>query len=485
MTGMLRRHKRQVWIGLFVAVLVVWGLTDVRKRAHLDPNDVSTHRTDVTVYTGAGAAFFQEGVDPYLVESPRGWHYLYPPLFAIAVAPLATLPPSEQGLVFYLISLLFVYGCLHETSRIASVALCGRPVGWFALLKGDVPRWVVWTAGLAVFFPLFNCLQRAQVAPFTLYPLLAGTRLVIERKSRAWLVGGGVVLALPVAIKLTPLLPVAFVGWVLWLRALLGWKAMDSGGRAGDAATVTAAVGAGLALWLFFVPAAFIGWNQNLNHLSTWVERVAANQSYDEENQFFAASRRNQSFQNGARLLLGSVCDKPALQEGAVVPDGRFRSELNAKIPDQAIDRALFIARVAMMFLLILVGGVSLAATGTALTVAVALGLGAVGSVVFSPLSWGHHYAIIWPAAIFVPLLFLRAGRTRVAKVFAVSAAALTVGHYAFMSQLGPIGMLGVGMAVWFVAATIVLAQTVRGHKLILDSRPFYGGEHPGTQSGW
>src|SRR4051812_35861414 len=81
----------------------VWGLTDVRNRARVDPDDPTAHKSDFTVYTEAGAAFF-DGRDPYAVASPRGWHYLYPPLFAILVSPLANLPPQWQAVSFFFFS---------------------------------------------------------------------------------------------------------------------------------------------------------------------------------------------------------------------------------------------------------------------------------------------------------------------------------------------------------------------------------------------
>jgi hypothetical protein len=73
------RSGRWVWI-IVVALLLVWGFTDVRRRADLDPHNIGAYQTDFTVYTEAGAAFF-DGRDPYAVTNPRGWRYLYPPLF--------------------------------------------------------------------------------------------------------------------------------------------------------------------------------------------------------------------------------------------------------------------------------------------------------------------------------------------------------------------------------------------------------------------
>jgi hypothetical protein len=450
--------SRPFWILTLLVLLLAWGLTDVRRRAAVNPANPQLHRSDATVYTEAGAAFFHPGTDPYRVTNPRGWHYLYPPLFAIAVSPLERLPGSEQGFVFYLISLVLVYGSVVESSRLLAIAIPGVPRTRFALFGRSLPRWLIWSAVAAVLFPLLNCLQRGQVAPFTLYPLLLGTRLLLETRSAARVLSGGVVLALPVAIKLTPLLPVAMVGWVLWVRAALALGEVDFGARARQAAGLTAGVVGGLAIWLLLVPAAFVGWSANLGHLHTWVDRVAANDAVDDDNDFFGASRRNQSFQNAARLLLEALDRDTAPTRVAGVPGVRFSSEVEASAPNPAVDRAILVAR-AVIFLLLLAAGIRLAASGAALDVVAALGLGSVGSVVLSPLSWGHHYVIIWPGVVFVPTALWLSGRKRTAQLLAATAAALTLLHYLFTGPLGSIGLLGIGTAAWLVAAIATLPR--------------------------
>ena len=90
---------------VLVIGLTIWGLLDVRERGQAHPDHVDFHRTDFTVYTEAGAAFF-DGRDPYEVTNPRGWYYLYPPLFALLVSPLAALAFKSQVVVWYVISLV-------------------------------------------------------------------------------------------------------------------------------------------------------------------------------------------------------------------------------------------------------------------------------------------------------------------------------------------------------------------------------------------
>ena len=95
-------HTKVLLVAL--VVFAIWGWCDVRLRGYVDPQNPTLHKTDFTVYTEAGAAFF-DGRDPYSVTNARGWNYLYPPLFAIVVAPLHALPPEFQVLVWFGLSM--------------------------------------------------------------------------------------------------------------------------------------------------------------------------------------------------------------------------------------------------------------------------------------------------------------------------------------------------------------------------------------------
>jgi len=145
---------------MVVLGLLLWGWMDVRKRAEINSANPVSHRTDFTVYTEAGAAFF-DGRDPYSVTNIRGWYYLYPPLFAILVAPLHTLPTAWQGIIWFLLSLLMAGGCLFECRAIIGKLLDagGRTEeGWC-----EQQRWIILWAVLALLFPVLDTLQRGQV----------------------------------------------------------------------------------------------------------------------------------------------------------------------------------------------------------------------------------------------------------------------------------------------------------------------------------
>src|SRR5271157_4378388 len=107
---------------VLVIGLTIWGWLDVSERGQTHPNHADFHRTDFTVYTEAGAAFY-DGRDPYQVSNPRGWRYLYPPMFAILVAPLHALPPMGQVAVWFVLSVAMLFGCYFELRRILDFAL--------------------------------------------------------------------------------------------------------------------------------------------------------------------------------------------------------------------------------------------------------------------------------------------------------------------------------------------------------------------------
>src|SRR5436305_814374 len=169
----------RVSIGALVFGVMVWGLTDVRRRARIDPHNPSIHKTDFTVYTEAGAAMF-DGRDPYRISNPRGWKYVYPPLFALVVAPLHALDPQIQALVWFGVSVCMCWGCFRECVRIAWIT---APDQTRQGLFGPIPTWIGCAAVSAAILPALNCLQRGQVGVALLYFLLLGYRILAESRA--------------------------------------------------------------------------------------------------------------------------------------------------------------------------------------------------------------------------------------------------------------------------------------------------------------
>src|SRR3954451_2243494 len=105
----------RLWIpGTVVAVaLTIWGYVAIGPNGRIEAGRTEMHKTDFTVFTEAGAAFF-DGRDPYGVTNARGWHYLYPPLFALLVAPLSVFDTESQVVTWYVVNVLLSIGCFSE-----------------------------------------------------------------------------------------------------------------------------------------------------------------------------------------------------------------------------------------------------------------------------------------------------------------------------------------------------------------------------------
>ncbi|NIQ03198.1 MAG: DUF2029 domain-containing protein, partial [Nitrospinaceae bacterium] len=252
------------------------------------------HRTDLSVYTWAGAAFFDER-DPYEVVNPRGWKYLYPPLFAILMAPLNFFPPQWQGVVWYFLSLLMAWGCYRETVRLYH--LCGKTAGTSQKKESRTVRWILAGTVATVLFPALDCLQRGQVGILILYLLLLGFRLVMENRAPLKVAAGGMVLALAVTFKIIPLLPALFLLYLLLVRRL---TRPASGGTGFQEWSAAGGMALGLVLFVFIIPSLFLGWQANWKYLNVWTAKVGVHAVEISQDSNFSnpTSPRNQSLNN-------------------------------------------------------------------------------------------------------------------------------------------------------------------------------------------
>lgn len=490
--------------------LLAWGWLDVRQRGYAWPDRPDDHKTDLTVYTEAGAAFF-DGRAPYEVANPRGWIYLYPPLLALLVAPLGYLEPQNQVFVWYLISLGFCLGCYIESRRLfeAVVRYVGGPgysgppappasiasgsgdcsaartrdcPGGVALLAGGNLKSVLgWGAFAAALLPTLNCLQRGQVGVLKLYLLLLGVRVVLTSRSRWGCLAGGAILALPAVMKIIPALPAGvFLLAVVagaWARrrrnaAAIGQQRTDElldqspAAPVPHASMVVAGAAAGVLLLLFVLPGAVLGWKNNLGHLKTWAAFMLTKADHGGLDPRSGNSRsvRNQSLQN-AVARLGNF----AMYLAGQGPDDRD-VPLTADRPlppmpteNPATQACLIFARV-LLLAAVLMAAWRLGSAGTGLDLAAAFAVGCVAMLVISPIARGHYFMLYAPAVIFVPLWLQLHGDPRVwgmpaARVLAVAPAILVNAHYGLLSVAGRIGLLGLGTAGWLLTALVACAR--------------------------
>lgn len=458
----IRRHWA-VFLGLAIG-LAIWCAVDVARRARVDPQRPALHMTDFTVYTEAGAAFF-DGREPYEVCNVRGWKYLYPPLFALMVAPLHVLPTPLQATVWFSLSALMAFGCYFECRRLVA-GLYARSHATRANASLDALRrapvaldkWLVATALAATVFPALNCLQRGQMGVALLYFLLVGFRLATAGNTVWWKFAGGILLALPVALKLTPALPAValLVGLLIvaWRSQLARPVAATTGvARAAwrEFFIPTSGFVAGGALFLLLIPAALVGWKANLDHLHTWYNKVVRRVD-DVRTIDFAenvASCRNQSLHNAmyrggnwaAHQFFGGPVDI-----GVDVTRGNMPME--APLAKHAVNCIRVLALTALAIVVVVA-----AQRRDPLLPGAAFGLALVATLVVSPVSRGHYFVFWAPAVVFVPLRLLQLGKLRAAWQMALAPAILTLLHYSHVDSFGRIGLLGLGTTAWFFVA--------------------------------
>jgi hypothetical protein len=422
----------RLWIpGTVVLVaLTIWGYVAVAPNGRIVVGHLDQHRTDFTVFTEAGAAFF-DGRDPYRVANPRGWHYLYPPLFALLVAPLSAFDTQSQVVIWYALNVVLSALCFCEMRRL-----------WRRVVPEELRQslWVVACALLAASLPYLDCMQAGQLGIAILYLLLLGFRLTLRADGGSRRFLAGLILAVPAVIKLVPALPVAFLVFQHWAAV---FRRRPRPAAWIEATTFTAGVSTGVLLLVFAVPASIIGWRANLAHLDRWYSRIVANERVGPDANFNIHSYRNQSLANAVYLLRRGSQFWARPSTGATSAADRLERIAHPAVP----------AMVTCVLAVLLIVGASVGSREDPLDRITAYGLACCASLVVSPLSWGHYYMALAPSALFVPIHLLRRGRSSRARWIAVLPPVLIWTYYLAMPYTGGMGLLGLGTALWFLVA--------------------------------
>jgi hypothetical protein len=447
------RHR---WLCLgLLATFAVWGALDVLPRGGINLRRIHEHRTDFTVYTEAGAAFF-DGRDPYQVTNPRGWRYLYPPLFAIVVSPLHALPSTGQVCVWFVLSVGMAFGCYFEMRRLVDL-LNHQTV--FGKDHRRLLSWIGFAALLAVMLPILNCLQRGQVEVLKLYLLLLGLRLALAGTgARQWCLAG-VVFAMASILKLTPLLPVACLILYEGVRGVtersghLAWR---------RAASLATGLGAGLVIFALLLPAAVLGWNANLHHLGTWFSGVVTKVIDVRTTDFGEDVRtvRNQSLDNAAYRLGNWLTAEFAGGPDDSQIDRPHSATLKLPMDDSLAGQMIVIGRIASLALLLLFV-FRAARFGQPFGPAATFGLACVATLVVCPVARGCYFALFLPAVVFSSMWLLQLGRPRAALLLAALPAILVWLYYLLLPTSGRIGLLGLGTSAWFFVACVLLDRAL------------------------
>ncbi len=230
MSDLLSNSKLRFYILLSVILLVGASTLD---RAIFQ----ETPRTDFTVYSLAAQAVL-DGKDIYEVSNVRGWKYVYPPLFAITMVPLAKPPLWLAVIAWYLISVAAVF---H------SIRMCVA----LTYQQTATPRETVilhYLPVLIIIGLLLDGIARGQASVLLMWLVIAG---IYFERSGAWL-RGAACLAGAVSLKVFPL---TLLGYFAWKKK---WR-------------FTVATLVCIAFGTFFLPAMVFGWHGNLALLNEWV----------------------------------------------------------------------------------------------------------------------------------------------------------------------------------------------------------------------
>ena len=188
-------------LAALVVTIIIFGAIVERRSAFL-----TRRMTDADVYFRAAWAV-RTGHDMYSVVDANGWHYSYPPLFAILLMPLAAPPPgtSADGFVPYPVSVALWY--------IVSVGLFLLAVHWLARAleramqlqsKPWKRRWVWLRMGtiLICLMAVGRTLSRGQANMILLICFSGMIAFLLNHRRFA----AGLCLSVPISIKIFPAL---------------------------------------------------------------------------------------------------------------------------------------------------------------------------------------------------------------------------------------------------------------------------------------
>jgi hypothetical protein len=206
---------------LLLLIAVAFGGLVVKRAAFM-----KRRMTDLDCYLRAAWAV-RTGQDIYEILDPNDWHYNYPPLFAILMAPLADPPPDADrtGMLPFPVSVAIWYA--------VSLACLGVGIHWLAGAIEQISpnpqvraqpafcrRW--WAMRiipmLVCLLPIGHSLMRGQVNPLLLALLFSMAAATLRGRSML----AGLSLAGAICLKVFPAFLLLFPLWRRDWRCLVG-----------------------------------------------------------------------------------------------------------------------------------------------------------------------------------------------------------------------------------------------------------------------
>jgi len=198
-TALFPRRWEVIGVWLLLVVAVVFGAVVEYRTAFL-----TQRKGDLEVFLRTAWAV-RSGADIYDVTDSHGFHYLYPPLFAILLTPLADPPPGAPlswsipfpitAALWYVLNVLCVVVAVNWlATTLERGAMSDAPRGcrrWWALRLLPI---------LACLPPIGHTLMRGQVGLILLLLIAGMIRALVQKRS----LQAGLWLALAICIKVIP-----------------------------------------------------------------------------------------------------------------------------------------------------------------------------------------------------------------------------------------------------------------------------------------
>jgi hypothetical protein len=390
-------------------------------------------RGDLDVYLH-GARLALAGEDLYARPEPRGQqYYLYLPLFALLVAPLAWIPFPAAVVFWTALNAALAWWIVAAFFR----TMTGRP---FVTLPVHA-RWII--GGFAVLLTLRALLYHLALGQANLAVMavaVAGLALVASRRPEA----GGVAIGLAIVLKVIALplsIPFLVQGRV---RVLAG---------------IAAGVLAGMLL-----PALFLGFDRNLGFVWYWLTAVLPAAGDLRHTPYWPLSMN---------YSLAAQVYRFFTEVTAFEHDGRLYSVTLVRLPDAVV---LAAARMVPAFTALAIGAYAwvyrhrepLVGVGGAVALAFCL------APVFSALSHKHYYVTLLPAHVYVVYVwYCRGLRERWFRGLVVASAVVALLSTTWFDFFGAL-MSNLGGLAWgaiLLALAIVRAAGSLEHGATVEPR--------------